>query len=72
MTFSAEIKEEIKANLNNTKHCILARKTYKDIYDGKINTINSRIYKRDCCKKEIIKTAFIKSGTITDPKKIII
>ena len=69
MSFSTEAKEEIKNNLNNAKHCILARKIYKDAYDGKINSINNRIYKRDCCKKEIIKIAFIKSGTITDPKK---
>ncbi len=81
MSFTQDVKEELKEIKVQKRHCIVAAdfaleliSSKKDVdkqHEVNIELIADKaktILDRSCCKRCFLRTAFMTSGTVTDPK----
>ncbi len=81
MSFTQDVKAELKEIVVQKKHCLTAAAFASDLlsakkdidkqYEINIELIAEKakaILDRSCCKRCFLRTAFLTSGTVTDPK----
>ncbi len=69
MSFAEEVKNELKKSVPVSPHCLLAKRTAAEYIRGGIAEVDPRIYRKECCKREFLKEAFLAAGTISTPEK---
>ena len=68
MSFTSKIKDEIRNYKYTTKHCINIKTQLDKIIDNGVGSIDPKDYKRICCKKTILREAFLRCGQVTKPQ----
>ena len=69
MSFAEEVKNELKKNVPVSPHCLLAKETAALYMRGGTAEVDPRIYRKECCKREFLKEAFLAAGTVSTPEK---
>ncbi|MFI3176254.1 MAG: DNA-binding protein WhiA [Eubacteriales bacterium] len=80
MSFSKEVKEELRKNISRSSHCRLveqatailygeygAHHQMEDIFQSMV--VEKSLLERTCCKRTFLKMAYLAIGSMSDPEK---
>lgn len=71
MSFSTDVKNELKKISPKAKHCKIAEEKATELFSGE--GVHARcdglIVQSECCRRTFIRIAFLEKGTVNDPSK---
>lgn len=71
MSFSSDVKDELKKVTPKAKHCKIAEEEAFRLFsgDGVHARCDGLLVQSECCRRTFIRVAFLEKGTVNDPSK---